>query len=183
MDSIGLNEQELWLICYVGNGPHCTSISSDGPPLVSHASDVGSWMLDKFGRYTASRLTRIHFHTLTYHVSFTFTDSRWRNQLSAVLAGTRIAANQACDDDANLNPQKFQLRLSGQVQLTALSDIEKKSKPSVELHPNAPVISWNRDGIMLNLSPVLVCRKPIKTVGLGDAISATGLLYSGFGNV
>jgi hypothetical protein len=33
-------------------------------------------------------------------------------------------------------------------------------------------------GVALALSPVLVCRKPAKTVGLGDAISATGLIHS-----
>jgi hypothetical protein len=34
--------------------------------------------------------------------------------------------------------------------------------------------------IALQLCPVLVCKKPVRTVGLGDTISATGLKYSAF---
>jgi len=37
---------------------------------------------------------------------------------------------------------------------------------------------WRHKGISFYLAPVLVCRAPTKTVGLGDIISATGLLYS-----
>jgi len=174
-----LNEQELWMLCQVSEGPHCSSNSPSGPPPVSETADVATWMLQKFSRATSSRLTRVHFHTLTYHIALTLTDSRWRNQVSSVLAGTKVAANQACDDDALVRPEKFELRITGLLNLTASLN-SKISPPKSKLHPNFPVISWRNEDITAHLSPVLVCRKPVKTVGLGDAISAIGLLFSGF---
>jgi len=48
------------------------------------------------------------------------------------------------------------------------------------IDPLNPVVVWTEDNIEFNLSPVLVCRKPMKTVGLGDAISAVGLLYQDY---
>ena len=41
-----------------------------------------------------------------------------------------------------------------------------------------PVMHFASGGYQFAFSPVLVCKKPLKTVGLGDAISATGLIYS-----
>ncbi len=38
----------------------------------------------------------------------------------------------------------------------------------------------SNDNIKLYICPVLVCKRPLKTVGLGDAISASGLLYNVF---
>ena len=175
---MGLNEQELWLLCQINGGPHCSFDPPHGPPPVSVAGDISSWILQKFSKISNSRLSRIHFHTLTYHIALTLSDSRWQNQVSAVLAGTKIAANQACDDDALESPEKFELRISGSLNLSASS-----SDPNVRdilLHPNFPVITWRRQGVNHHLSPVLVCRKPVKTVGLGDAISAVGLFYSAF---
>ena len=40
--------------------------------------------------------------------------------------------------------------------------------------------SWMRDDMLFIFTPVLVCRFPTKTVGVEDAIAATGLLYSQF---
>ena len=179
LDSVGLNEQELWLLCQIGGGPHCSSGFPSGPPPVAEAGDVLTWMMRTYSSDTSSRLTRIHFHTLTYHIVVTRTGSRWRNQVSSVLAGTKVAANQACDDDAAVRPEKFELRINGDIQLTA-SQASRATPRSAILHSSFPIISWHNDDLTLYLSPVLVCRKPVKTVGLGDAISALGLLYSGF---
>lgn len=41
-----------------------------------------------------------------------------------------------------------------------------------------PVLVWEENSLEYYLSPVLVCKKPKKTVGLGDAISAVGLLHN-----
>ncbi len=48
------------------------------------------------------------------------------------------------------------------------------------LNISNPVTEFRRGKINFFLSPVLVCKKPLKTVGLGDAISSVGLLYSCF---
>jgi len=177
VDSIGLNEQELWMVCRIGGGPHCNDKGLDGPPSIAIASDILHWMLDALGRSGGSRLTRIHFHTLTYHMAVVADPSPWRNQASAVLAGTRIAATQACDDLDQVRPEKLELRVTGEVRLSMLSNDEKFTRT---FDPGRPVMTWHRPEMTFHLSPVLVCRKPVKTVGLGDAISATGLYYSGF---
>ena len=169
----------MWLLCQVGGGPHCSSSSLSGPPPAGETADVATWMLRKFSSVSNSRLSRIHFHTLTYHIALTRTESRWKNQFSSVLAGTKIAANQACDDDATVRPEKFELRITGDVSLSATPNSNASPRNS-KLHPNFPVISWRNEDIKLHLSPVLVCRRPLKTVGLGDAISAMGLLFSGY---
>uniref|UniRef100_H2YHL1 ADP-dependent glucokinase n=1 Tax=Ciona savignyi TaxID=51511 RepID=H2YHL1_CIOSA len=76
VDSIGLNEQELWLLCRVDGGPHCSSHLS-GPPSIPVANDIVGWMLKKYSSPRGSRLTRIHFHTLPFHVVAILTTSRW----------------------------------------------------------------------------------------------------------
>ncbi|XP_078487995.1 ADP-dependent glucokinase [Ciona intestinalis] len=174
VDSIGLNEQELWLICKAGGGPHCSSHLS-GPPSIPVANDIMEWMLKKYSSSPKSRLSRIHFHTLPYHVIATHTASRWRNQASSIVAGTRIACTQACDDD-NIaqHPDKVNLRVQGKIRLS-VSD-----SASREFDPSHPTMTWQKSSISFFFSPVLICKKPLKTVGLGDAISASGLLYSGF---
>ena len=55
--------------------------------------------------------------------------------------------------------------------------------PPQRITPEKPVCTWEiRDGgewfYRFTFSPVLVCKKPKKTVGLGDSISATALAYS-----
>ena len=46
--------------------------------------------------------------------------------------------------------------------------------------PDNGYVAWQRDNLDYFMSPVYVCRKPLKTVGLGDAISSAGLLNSEF---
>ena len=42
----------------------------------------------------------------------------------------------------------------------------------------SPIASWMRNEIVFIYTPVLVCKLPLHTVGLEDAISASALLYS-----
>ena len=56
--------------------------------------------------------------------------------------------------------------------------------PSLISHFFSPIASWMRDdganGVVFIYTPVLVCKFPLHTVGVDDAISATALLYSQF---
>nr|CAB3220257.1 ADP-dependent glucokinase [Phallusia mammillata] len=176
VDSLGLNEQELWMVCQIGGGPHCTGKDLSAPPSIPITADILHWMIEKYGN-DGSRLTRIHFHTLPYHIAVVNDTSSWKNQASSVAAGTRIASTQACDDLDGLKPHKMELRVSGDIQLSAQPDVNLKP---VTFDPKNPIVSWQRSRAMFHFSPVLVCRKPIKTVGLGDSISAVGLYYSGY---
>lgn len=174
VSSVGLNEQELLFLSQAGGGPHAALPAWKGVPDVGRVGDILLWILERHGRTdpsSESDLTRIHFHTLAYHVLATV-DGYWGNQAAAVMAGARVASSQACG-----------LRAVdvGKVELKApLEFLTSHSEPreQLALNPEEPVAVWHRGNVTFHLTPVLVCKKPLRTVGLGDAISAEGLVYS-----
>lgn len=146
-------------------------------------SDILHWVLNLYGRNlrygaASSRLTRIHFHCLTYHI-IAVVPNTWLNSNVAVAAGSRAASRQACDSE-NLSSTEVELRTP------------KKFARSIkfwELRRNLlkrdeanPATSWKYENVHFHFSAVLVCKEPKRTVGLGDCISATGLQYSDFLN-
>ncbi|XP_063170640.1 ADP-dependent glucokinase isoform X2 [Candoia aspera] len=173
VNSIGLNEQELLFLTQAALGPHASLASWDGVPDVGVVSDIIFWILKEHGRTSAkaSGLTRIHFHTLAYHLLATV-DGYWANQVAAVAAGARVAGTQACATQT-IDVSKVFLKAPLEF---ATSKME--GAPRVSLNPKEPVSEWHRNGITFHYTPVLVCKSPLRTVGLGDAISAEGLLYS-----
>lgn len=187
INSIGLNEQELWLLCSSMSGPHCVvngqSVELEGPPSTGIANDIIYWILDKYSasKYRQSRFDRIHFHTLTHHTVATLHSSRWLSRHASVAAGVRTASTQACGD-YSVQPSNVNLHLKTVVDLSAGSLPEGVLMPERhrQLDYNNPVLSWNVSNVDFYLSPVLVCKSPVKTVGLGDAISSAGLLHSGY---
>ncbi|KAF7237771.1 ADP-dependent glucokinase [Varanus komodoensis] len=173
VNSIGLNEQELLFLTQAASGPHASLASWNGVPDVGIVSDILFWILREHGRTPRkqSELTRIHFHTLAYHVLATV-DGHWANQVAAVAAGARVAGMQAC---ATKTIDVSRVYLKAPLEF-ATSKMEAASR--VSLNPSEPVSEWHREGITFHYTPVLVCKDPLRTVGLGDAISAEGLLYS-----
>uniref|UniRef100_A0A8C3LZI9 ADP dependent glucokinase n=1 Tax=Chrysolophus pictus TaxID=9089 RepID=A0A8C3LZI9_CHRPC len=173
VNSIGLNEQELLFLTQSASGPHASLASWNGVPDVGAVSDILFWILKEHGKTAdrASDLTRIHFHTLAYHILATV-DGHWGNQVAAVAAGARAAGAQACATETIDTSRVF---LKAPLEFVT-SQIEAPSK--ISLNPDEPVVHWHREGISFHFTPVLVCKDPVRTVGLGDAISAEGLLYS-----
>ncbi|KAK1887283.1 ADP-dependent glucokinase [Dissostichus eleginoides] len=176
VSSIGLNEQELLFLSQAGEGPHAEMVAWQGIPDVGRVSDILLWILEQHGRIEPSSeadLTRIHFHTLTYHILATV-DGYWGNQASAVMAGARVASSQACGLQA-VDPSKVELK-------APLEFYSSHAEPREQLSliPEQPVTVWRRGNVTFYLTAVLVCRQPLRTVGLGDAISAEGLVYSEF---
>ncbi|XP_030631592.1 ADP-dependent glucokinase isoform X2 [Chanos chanos] len=174
VNSIGLNEQELLFLTQVGSGPHSELVSWEGVPDVGRVSDILLWVLERHGRTdpeSEADLTRIHFHTLAYHIIATV-DGHWGNQASAVMAGARVASSQACGLQ-EVDVTKVTLKAPVQFHSSY-----QEPRESLTLNPSNPVTLWHRGNVTFHLSPVLVCRQPLRTVGLGDAISAEGLLYS-----
>ncbi|KAF6128594.1 ADP dependent glucokinase [Phyllostomus discolor] len=171
--SLGLNEQELLFLSQSAAGPHSSLSSWDGVPDVGMVSDILFWILKEHGKSKsrASDLTRIHFHTLVYHILVTV-DGHWANQLAAVAAGARVAGTQACATEA-IDTGRVSLRAPLEF-LTSHSEAGSR----VVLNPDEPVVEWRREGVSFHFTPVLVCKDPVRTVGLGDAISAEGLFYS-----
>lgn len=179
IDSLGLNEQELVSMAKSFNADFdFTRIPAK--PSVPVASDLLHWLIEKFSSLTrkSSRLTRVHFHTLSFHIIAVLQQpSRWENSESAVLAATRVAGLQACDLD-QFDIDQFELRQP--LNFTLSSRDQELSQSIRHITTQRPVATWQRQGVQYYMSPVLVCKKPLKTVGLGDTISSFGLLYSEF---
>lgn len=173
--SLGLNEQELAFASIAMGGPHSKLLeNSEGQPIIHVMSDVIQWLLNTFGKSSSrpdSRLTRVHFHSLTYHIVGAH-KSQWGNVRSAAMAGSRIAGLQACDVEDS-DPDLVDLKIPLEFQLHS-GDTQRK------FDATSPAYSWTLGDFHFVFSPVLVCKHPEKTVGLGDAISATGLMFSQF---
>merc|ERR1711881_831062 len=108
-DSIGLNEQELAFISLALGGPGVNDELGQWPPEIGLMSDIVDWLLHAFGGNTRrSRLTRVHFHCLTYHIIATLPNT-WENSLVATAAGSRAASRQACDNE-HLTEHDVELR-------------------------------------------------------------------------
>lgn len=141
---------------------------------MGQVADILLWVLEQYGRSDPSSeadLTRIHFHTLAYHVLATV-DGYWGNQAAAVMAGARVASTQACGLLA-VDVDKVELKAPVEFHSSHGEPREKLS-----LDPADPVTVWHRGNVTFFMTPVLICKQPLRTVGLGDAISAEGLVYS-----
>lgn len=169
VSSIGLNEQELGFLMRALNAAD-VDLGPGRHPTVAGVVDALKYILRYAGgKSAASRLSRVHFHCLTFHV-LAMKPAAWSNGAAAVAAGARIATTQACDSE-RVHHESVVLQVPRRLQLS-------RTMQPVDFNPSEPVIHWSEDGLDFAFSPVLVCKQPLKTVGLGDAISATGLLYS-----
>ncbi|XP_074533765.1 ADP-dependent glucokinase isoform X2 [Halichoeres trimaculatus] len=174
VSSIGLNEQELLFLSQAGEGPHADMTTWKGIPDVGRVSDILLWILEQHGRsdpLSEADLTRIHFHTLAYHILATV-DGYWGNQVAAVAAGARVASSQACGLQS-VDVSKVELKAPLEFYSSHTEPREK-----LTINPAQPVTVWRRGNVTFHMTPVLVCKQPLRTVGLGDAISAEGLVYS-----
>lgn len=173
ISSLGLNEQELSFASHAAGGPHDKLfLQMSGQPEIYKISDMLLWLLKTYAYskdHPDRKMTRVHFHSLTYHI-VGVVPSAWSNIEAAIAAGTRMAGRQACDT-RRLNSDLVSLKIPSKFKLYT-GDEER------EFNSHNPVLSWELDGFKFAFSPVLVCKNPLKTVGLGDSISATGLMYS-----
>lgn len=175
INSLGLNEQELQSVSRALDGPH---VQEDwaGTPEIALVGDIVYWLLHKYDQVKDSKLSRIHFHSLTYHMVGQLSGT-WNNSLTATGAAARLAGLRACDKPS-IDPEDVELQLPPAFIVSLNNATLRRS--AIIYDPRKPVSTWSRGNIQMFLSPVLVCTSPKKTVGLGDAISATGLLYSKF---
>lgn len=187
VDSLGLNEQELASLAKSKKAEF--DFEAIGPkPSIPDSGDLLYWLFKTYtdlregrGEEKESRLTRVHFHSLSFHILVVpkreLSGSVWSESMMATRLGSRIASLQACQKD-EINKDDFELQIPEKFQL---SSIENSLNGKFEYSEENGYVAWNRDGaIDFLMIPVHVCKKPLKTVGLGDAISATGLLNSKF---
>ncbi|KAN0029848.1 hypothetical protein ACTA71_007985 [Dictyostelium dimigraforme] len=195
VDSIGLNEQELGFI-YVSTGGKQFNLDDFKEPSVNvvvnalihimetsfnfannnnnNNNNIDDNIMGDFGIPTMSKqrsLTRIHFHYLSFHLIITKSYSQWSPKLtsSSVAASSIEATYQAC----RFNSVELLLPLSVEVDYRYTPGATK----SIIINPSSPVTTWQDSGYEFHLAPVLVCKSPLKTVGLGDSISTMGFLY------
>ena len=168
--SLGLNEQELLSLSKAAGVSSGMNVSK---PEVSVVADLLHWLITTYGSITG--LSRVHLHTLTYHIVAELIGGPWRYGEPAVVMGAKVAGLQACSVEM-FDGKLFEVLLPSRFYLSR-EDLTL-SKQMVQFSPSSPVVHWLREGVRYYLSPVLVCKQPLKTVGLGDAISSTGLMYS-----
>lgn len=178
IDSLGLNEQELVSVAKAANASFDFS-KIPSKPGIETVSDILHWLIQKYGAEgrKSSRLTRVHFHSLTFHILAALKQGPWGNSRVALLAGTRVAGLQACDVQ-HFKPAKFELQIPLEFSLSQMDPV--LSQTEIHFSDVDSPVAWSREGVGYFLSPVLVCKQPLRTVGLGDAISAFGLMHSEF---
>lgn len=176
-----MNEQELLFFSHAANGPHENYYKEVSGHLELHKIiDILEWVLLSFSKNEKSKLSRIHFHYLLYHVIALSSsgDKIWSNTESSLLAGSKIASKQACDYDYHGEESvDFHEKVFYKMKT---EEFEVEKGKHLKLNCSNPIIKFERNSIYYYITPVLVCRKPLKTVGLGDAISSTSLFYSIF---
>lgn len=159
--SIGLNEQELAMLDWKLHDP-------EGPqPRGSQSKPALEETLDKTRKVLRTlshegSLSRMHFHTLHFH-AICYDPTLWAEGAAAVAAGSAVTSELSCGDAfAKRDMSAFDLRYSGPVWCDASGKKEGETGPEV---------------VECCVAPVLVCRNPIRTAGLGDNISGAGLRY------
>lgn len=217
VDSIGLNEQELYILHHylvtgeegtaTNSRPTVAQISAQLHDVISFAARAKTAFRQRGsggGPSTASadatddaikdpdhlalaQLSRIHFHTLQFHIMCQQHDSIWGDPTVALVQSALMSSKIACgkhanrsDDTATLrpaaamavDPERVELLLGRHVLVSKHQALE------VALDPLAPVITWQEGGdFTCALVPMLACKQPDHTAGLGDNISGTGMAY------
>jgi len=167
VDSVGLNEQELGAL-YRCTGGNKYQAKDFVVPTVQIAQDAVDHLLRlpyvRHGR-GSHEITRVHLHYLSFHLIAQWpvdgTAEKWSGQRArdAVVAAALAPTIQACGTEGKLpSYESLHLRPTG-------------------LPEGKYIDEWENNGIQYWASTVLVCNVPLRTVGLGDCISATGLAY------
>ena len=177
IDSLGLNEQELLSAAKSANADFDFD-SVPKKPGVEWISDLLHWLMTTYSKQDNSRLSRVHFHSLAFHIMATPTNGPWHGAPDGLIAGAKVAGLQACNV-MSFNPADFELRMPLNFALS-WTDHKFSSVRRYGSSDLSHIVHWRRTATDYHLTPVLVCREPTKTVGLGDAISSLGLLYTNF---
>lgn len=191
VNSLGLNEQELGFLYFALSHPPASAPSSSSPsdrtkhaeewvrqrfrdPTIHQVEEALAYILNLPGAEPAvRRLDRIHFHSLKFHTIAIRSTGFWKSPTSGLIHGSIAASSNACGSPSSSSPRE--LNASNFDLLLPPTDLTYFESSSV--HKTV------RGDIEFHTTPVLVCRSPVRTVGLGDAISAAGLLHHDFSNV
>ncbi|RHY90338.1 hypothetical protein DYB37_009755 [Aphanomyces astaci] len=125
-------------------------------------------------------LTRLHFHTLQFHILCQKRGSGWENPMTALMQAALISSKLACGDrsrgvkgaDISIVPSLVEILLPRSTPLTA-------SGITWDIDPRSPTATWTEGDFQCYVVPMLACKKPDHTCGLGDNISGMGMAYHG----
>lgn len=130
-------------------------------------------------------LSRLHYHSYQFHMIAQLGGvSTWGSGASSVAAGSVATTLQACGvaDESKLHGNQLDLPAPLKIDTTEPSlAVPRLALDSVvKVRVKSPVAIWSwplgfEDTVTFYYAPVLVCKAPVGTVGLGDAISASGL--------
>lgn len=188
-----MNEQELLFLAYASErAPHSNYyLELNESPEIVKIVDILEWLLDFYGPKTNpnSRFSRVHFHYLKYHIIAEIGAGAWSNSISSLISGSKIASKQACG--FNFEDLSNEVILEDYVEMKIPYEIDDNKNILFKIdHENVlkfnasePVVQLRRGNIKFYFTPTLVCKKPLKTVGLGDAISSNGILYAEFNTI
>ncbi|KAE9023930.1 hypothetical protein PR003_g12218 [Phytophthora rubi] len=213
VDSIGLNEQELFILHhYLVTGeegtattsrPTVADISAQLHDVIQFASKAKKSFQtsgqdksdddENQDSYALAQLSRIHFHTLQFHIVCQREGSMWEDPTTALVQSALMSSKVACgkrpapggespaDDDKpkpmrtsaemEVDPERIEVLLARQQLLSKRQGLE------VDLDPFSPVVTWQEADFQCHLVPMMACKKPDHTAGLGDNISGTGVAY------
>ncbi|OQR98842.1 hypothetical protein ACHHYP_07744 [Achlya hypogyna] len=181
VDSIGFNEQELAILHHfivtgeelvtTSSRPSVQTVTSQLAQVIEYAAQAKA----RGAGAPLSRLSRIHFHTLQFHI-LCHTDV-WDSPTVALMQSALMSSKLACGDRSNgprsrdmtIDPALVEVLLPRSTPLTA--DI------TWNIDPRAPIKSWTQGAFQCHIAPMLACKKPDHTCGLGDNISGTGMAY------
>lgn len=202
VDSIGLNEQELYILHhYLVTGEEGTATNSR--PTVAQISEQIHNVIQfstraqkafqnngrdqgakaKNEQLALAQLSRIHFHTLQFHIMCQKQDGIWADPTAALVQSALMSSKLACGKnnsnpetmrpaaEMEVDPERVELLLGRQML------VSKQQSLKVDIDPFAPVITWQEADYQCHLVPMLACKKPDHTAGLGDNISGTGMSY------
>lgn len=196
VDSIGLNEQEMGDLYAALGGElaegDTAGLAKDGAvPLLSEINGrvPAPRAVAAAVRYVLERypnVGRVHFHSLAFHVLAERRTGKahvWRKGGAAAAAAATTATLRACDAaEPDLHGNDLDLilpALAFSVADPAVTPSADAAEPRVTISEAEPVARWSwassSGDVAFKLAPVLVCKEPKATVGLGDAISASGL--------
>ncbi|VDP09522.1 unnamed protein product [Soboliphyme baturini] len=177
VDSLGLGEQQLAALSKAAHGPFADQIPASASTIhVYKATEILHWLLrsstvESKRRYF--RLQRIHLRCLTYHM-IASRGPNWSNGAAALVAGAMVYAQRACGFEGGTLSDLVELRVSEEHLVDQRDDRKYKFKA------DSPLMSWMREDVLFIYTPVLLCKHPVKTVGISHAGAATSLMYSQF---
>ncbi|TMW61489.1 hypothetical protein Poli38472_012680 [Pythium oligandrum] len=202
VDSIGLNEQELYILHhYLVTGeegtathsrPTVAQISAQINDVIRFAARARTAFQRKQSggedengveKLALAQLSRIHFHTLQFHISCQRDDSIWADPTHALVQSSLMSTKLACGKnnsdpsvmrpaaEMEVHPERVELLLPRNVLVSQQQSIK------VDIDPFNPVVTWREEDFQCHMVPMMACIKPDHTAGLGDNISGTGMAY------